>query len=50
MIGWLKDAVFYEIYPQSFRDTNWTISRDLAVMQSGSIPALILRFMTLDTM
>lgn len=22
MIGWLKDAVFYEIYPQSFRDTN----------------------------
>ena len=22
MPGWLKDAVFYEIYPQSFRDTN----------------------------
>ena len=19
---WLKDAVFYEIYPQSFKDTN----------------------------
>lgn len=22
MAGWLKDAVFYEIYPQSFRDSN----------------------------
>ena len=22
MPGWLKDAVFYEIYPQSFKDTN----------------------------
>ena len=22
MPSWLKDAVFYEIYPQSFRDTN----------------------------
>lgn len=22
MPGWLKDAVFYEIYPQSFYDTN----------------------------
>ncbi|MBR3310803.1 MAG: glycosylase [Solobacterium sp.] len=22
MINWLKDAVFYEIYPQSFKDTN----------------------------
>lgn len=22
MPKWLKDAVFYEIYPQSFRDTN----------------------------
>ena len=20
--SWLKDAVFYEIYPQSFKDTN----------------------------
>ena len=22
MAEWLKDAVFYEIYPQSFQDTN----------------------------
>lgn len=22
MPQWLKDAVFYEIYPQSFKDTN----------------------------
>ena len=22
MAAWLKDAVFYEIYPQSFQDTN----------------------------
>ena len=22
MTEWLKDAVFYEIYPQSFQDTN----------------------------
>ena len=22
MVSWLKDAVFYEIYPQSFYDTN----------------------------
>ena len=22
MPGWLKNAVFYEIYPQSFQDTN----------------------------
>ena len=22
MIKWLEDAVFYEVYPQSFRDSN----------------------------
>ena len=22
MVNWLKNAVFYEIYPQSFADTN----------------------------
>ena len=22
MVKWLDDAVFYEIYPQSFKDTN----------------------------
>ena len=33
MIKWLEDAVFYEVYPQSFRDSNgdgivnWQIGR-----------------------
>ena len=48
---WLKDTVFYEIYPQSFKDTNsdgkistgssksWIILRALAATLSGSIPA-----------
>ena len=22
MIEWLKDAIFYEIYPQTFKDSN----------------------------
>ena len=22
MVNWLRDAVFYEIYPQSFQDSN----------------------------
>ena len=51
--GWLNNCIFYEIYPQSFKDSNadvsaifkgsypnWTISSNLAATQSGSIPAL----------
>lgn len=53
MKQWLKDAVFYEIYPQSFYDTNGdgigdlqallpgsTISGTWAAMPCGSTPAL----------
>lgn len=48
MVNWLKNAVFYEIYPQSFADTNgdgleisrgsstiWIIFRSWAAMPSG---------------
>ena len=56
MKQWLKDAVFYEIYPQSFYDTNGDGIGDLqgiiakldyirtwAAMPCGSTPALIRR-------
>ena len=33
MVEWLKNAVFYEIYPQSFADTNADGNWD--VMRSG---------------
>ena len=32
--SWLKDAVFYEIYPQSFNDTNGDGIGDLAGVRS----------------
>ena len=38
---WLNDAVFYEIYPQSFYDSNGDGIGDINV-RSGLIPVLIL--------
>ena len=39
MAKWLDNAIFYEIYPQSFLHTNgdgnWIILRNWDVMRSG---------------
>ena len=44
MPEWLKDAVFYEIYPQSFYDSNGDGIGDLqGIIASGLIRFMILR-------
>lgn len=63
MIKWLEDAVFYEVYPQSFRDSNGDgigdipgITEKLEYIQElgcnacGSIPVLPHRFTMRDMM
>ena len=63
MPAWLDNAIFYEIYPQSFQDTNadgisdlrelstvWIISGTWAAMLYGLTLALILLSPTPDTM
>lgn len=63
MIKWLEDAVFYEVYPQSFRDSNGDgigdipgitekleYIQELAVQPCGSIPVLPHRFTMRDMM
>ena len=62
MPAWLKEAIFYESYPQSFYDSNGdgigdlpgivkssTISRISASTRSGSIPVSIPRSWTRGT-
>ena len=63
MSKWLDDAIFYEIYPQSFKDTNGDgigdfqgiiekldISENLDVTLYGSILVFSLRSEMQDTM
>ena len=57
MSKWLDDAIFYEIYPQSFKDTNGDgigdfqgIIENLDVTLYGSILVFSLRSEMQDTM